>query len=81
MKKNTLFLAFLFFIFFNYSFFAQVSLSKGDIVILQFNSDGGSDELVFLPLVDLPANAVISFSDGGWNSTLSDLEIQLQREE
>ena len=44
------------------------SLSTNDIVLLQFNSDGGGDELVFLPLVDLPAGEIIYFSDGSWNA-------------
>jgi hypothetical protein len=43
------------------------SLSTNDIILLQFNSDGGDDELVFLPLVDLPAGEVIYFSDDNWS--------------
>lgn len=59
--------------------FCQVTLSTGDIVLLQYNSDGGADELVFLPLVDVPANSIIYFSDAGWNSTSSDFGSDSER--
>lgn len=79
MKKHTLLLSFIFSFFLtNYSL-SQVTLSAGDIVILQYNSDGGSDELVFLPLVDIPANSIIYFSDGGWNSNSSDFGLATER--
>ena len=72
MKKITFLLTFLFSTLFINSSFAQVTLSAGDIVVLQYNSDGGSDELVFLPLVNISANSVIYFSDGSWDSGSSD---------
>jgi hypothetical protein len=71
MKTITFFLTFLFSVYFTNSSFAQVTLAAGDIVILQFNSDGGDDELVVLPLVDLSANSIIYFSDGSWDSGTS----------
>ncbi len=77
--KNTLLLSIIFSIFStNYSP-SQVTLSAGDIVVLQYNSDGGSDELVFLPLVDIPANSIIYFSDAGWNSASSDFGSATER--
>ena len=71
MKTITFFLTFLFSVYFTNSSFAQVTLAAGDIVILQFNSDGDADELVVLPLVDLSANSIIYFSDGSWDSGTS----------
>ena len=79
MKTITFFLAFLFSVYFTNSSFAQVTLSVGDIVILQFNSDGGGDEIVALPLVDLSANSIIYFSDGSWDSGSSSFESSLER--
>ena len=71
MKTITFFLTFLFSVYLTNSSFAQVTLAAGDIVILQFNSDGDADELVVLPLVDLSANSIIYFSDGSWDSGAS----------
>ena len=71
MKTITFFLTVLFSVYFTNSSFAQVTLAAGDIVILQFNSDGGDDELVVLPLVNLSANSIIYFSDGSWDSGTS----------
>jgi hypothetical protein len=71
MKTITFFLTFLFSVYFTNSSFAQVTLAAGDMVILQFNSDGDADELVVLPLVDLSANSIIYFSDGSWDSGTS----------
>ncbi len=71
MKTITFFLTFLFSVYLTNSSFAQVTLAAGDIVILQFNSDGGDDELVVLPLVNLSANSIIYFSDGSWDSGTS----------
>ena len=71
MKTITFFLTFLFSVYLTNSSFAQVTLAAGDIVILQFNSDGGDDELVVLPLVDLSANSIIYLSDGSWDSGTS----------
>ena len=59
--------------------FAQVNLSAGDIVLLQYNSDGGADELVFLPLVNIPGNSIIYFSDGSWDSGTSDFGLATER--
>jgi hypothetical protein len=79
MKTITFFLTVLFSVYFNNSSFAQVTLAAGDIVILQYNSDGGDDELVFLPLVDLPANSIIYFSDGSWDSGTSGFGLATER--
>lgn len=72
MKKNILLVLFTFLFFLSHYSHSQVTLSAGDIVLLQYNSDGGADELVFLPLVDIPANSIIYFSDGSWDSAASD---------
>ena len=79
MKTITFFLTVLFSVYFTNSSFAQVTLAAGDIVILQHNSDGGDDELVFLPLVDLPANSIIYFSDGSWDSSTSGFGLATER--
>ena len=79
MKTITFFLTVLFSVYFTNSSFAQVTLAAGDIVILQYNSDGGDDELVFLPLVDLPANSIIYFSDGSWDSGTSGFGLATER--
>jgi len=44
---------------------AQTSLTKGDIVITGFNTDGG-DQFSFLLMRDIDANTEIRFTDRGW---------------
>jgi len=67
MKKITFLLSFLTIILFNNFTFSQVTLSPADIVVLQFNSDGTSDEIALLSLVDISAGDVIFISDASWN--------------
>lgn len=42
--------------------------SPGDIAFIAFNADGG-DDFAFVTLVDIPANAIIYFTDNEWNGT------------
>lgn len=43
---------------------AQTTLSPGDIVIIDFNTD--NDTFKFMPLVDLEVGTTIKFTDEGW---------------
>lgn len=49
-------------------FFSQTTLSAGDIAVLAYNFDN-SDQIVFVPLVDLESGTQIKFTDNGWNGT------------
>ena len=44
------------------------NISTNDIVVLQYNSDGGIDETAFLALANLSAGQVFYISDGSWNN-------------
>lgn len=52
---------------FNFSTFAITTLSPGDIVIVQYQSDG-PEEFAFVTLVDLDYGTEIFFTDNGWQS-------------
>jgi len=67
MKKITLLLSVLTIILINNISFSQVTLSPADILVLQFNSDGTSDEIALLSLVDISSGDIIFISDASWN--------------
>lgn len=48
--------------------YSQPNLAVNDIVVLQVNSDGGSDELALLALADIPENEIFYISDISWNA-------------
>lgn len=50
------------------SIFSQTTLKPGDIMIVTVNSDG-SDGFDVVPLVDLAAGTVISFTDNAWTGS------------
>ncbi|MEE9303193.1 MAG: hypothetical protein V3U84_05345, partial [Thiotrichaceae bacterium] len=46
---------------------AKASLNAGDIIVIGVTGDD-TDQLTWVPLVDLPAGEVINFTDNGWNT-------------
>jgi len=46
---------------------AHTALSSGDIIIIGATGDD-TDQMTWVPLVDLPAGEIIKFTDSGWHS-------------
>jgi len=68
MKKITFLLSFVAIFLFNHFSFSQVTMSTNDMVVLQVNTDGGSDEVAFLVLGEISAGSKLFFSDISWNA-------------
>ena len=49
------------------SFSYLMGLTAGDIAILGLNTDA-TKSMIFVALIDIPANTTISFTDNGWNA-------------
>jgi hypothetical protein len=66
--KRIHFIILIFFILLN-SFYAQSTLSAGDIAIIEYNSDGTSEDIKFLALRSMEIGTTINFTDNGWITT------------